>query len=93
MSDSKANPAELLSLIADKALELRKAGITRFALDGLSVELAPYVEPEPQLVPTQASPARESLDPLDDPETFGLPPGSPVPGFAALRDRKKGSRA
>lgn len=93
MSDSKPNPAEWLALIADKAPALRKAGVTELVLDGVSVRLAPYVDPETQAqAPTQPQ-TREDLDPLDDPETFGLPPGAPVPGFAALRERQKGSRS
>lgn len=33
-----------------------------------------YVQPEP-------------TDAMKDPETYGLPPGSPIPGFERLRSR------
>lgn len=93
MNNSKLGLAEQLALIADKAVELRKAGVTEFTLDGLSVRLAPYMEPEqPQAQAQQAE--HDDVDALDDPSTYGLPPGAPVPGFAALRERReKGSRS
>lgn len=90
---SNPTPAELLDLIADRAPALRRAGVTELELDGFSIKLAPH-EPEQiqhEATESEQSPARpQSL--LDDPESYGLPPGSQVPGFAALRDlrREKG---
>lgn len=78
----KASPAELLDLIAQKAPELRKAGVRAVTLDGdgFRVELERHVD-EPAPAPAKQDEVVEPADPWNDPATYGLPPGSKVPGF------------
>jgi hypothetical protein len=70
--------AELLDLIADRAPKLREAGIRgEVELAGM----ARFSVGEDEREAGDATPAAEPIgDPLDDPETFGLPPGSKIPG-------------
>jgi hypothetical protein len=78
----KPSPTELLALIAAKAPELRKAGVTAVTLDGegFRVELARYVDDAAPPVPKHDE-IVEPEDPWNDPTTYGLPPGAKVPGF------------
>jgi hypothetical protein len=70
--------AELLDLIADRAPKLREAGIRgEVELAGM----ARFSVGEDDARRATTTPAAEPIgDPLDDPETFGLPPGSKIPG-------------
>lgn len=74
-------------MIVEAAPGLRQAGVTEIQLEGLAVKLAPHVDES--VVAHQQAPAPAPLSLLDDPESYGLPPGSPVPGFAALRDKRE----
>jgi len=79
---TKPSPSDLLTLIAQKAPELRKAGVKAITLDGegFRVELAPHVEETTQQAAKQEE-VVEPPDPWNDPQTYGLPPGAKVPGF------------
>lgn len=88
MAGDARDPATLLALIAREAPALRKAGVTELVFDGVSVKLAPHVDEAPA-ADAAASGARADLNPLDDPETYGLPQGATVPGFAALREMRE----
>lgn len=77
-------PEQWLSLVIERAQELRTAGVSSISVDGAAVHLYP-AEPA-QFVPATApvhlgQPADEPvLNPLDDPETFGgLLPGYTFP--------------
>ncbi len=67
----------LLDLLVDRAPKLRRAGITSIGFGDVTMTLA-AAEPE-------AAPEVEVDDApsgtLNDPETYGLPPGSKVPGL------------
>lgn len=80
MPPVKQKPADLLTLIADRAFALRKAGVQRVELDGMAFTLLPYHEP-PASVTERTEMDVEESDPLLDPATFGLAPGSRLPGF------------
>ena len=63
----KPTAAEWLELLAEKAPELRKAGVARIELEGCLVQFAPE---QPDLVPLR--PREQDLtDPLDDPDLYG----------------------
>ena len=81
-------PAEIVDLLVARGPELRKAGVLELRIDGLRVAFAPHVDALPDVGSEQGDRPRTVLD---DPETFGLPAGSAVPGFAAMaaaRDRR-----
>lgn len=78
--------AEVLALLVERAPALREAGVLELEHGSLKVRLAPHVDTSVSADPGP----REELPPLEDPESYGLPPGSPVPGFAALRKRRQG---
>lgn len=82
----QADPAKLLELILGRAVELRQAGVLELDLAGMRVRFSP-AEPKAD-ADDQTKPAEPVLT-QDDPATYGLPPGSPVPGFAALRERRE----
>jgi hypothetical protein len=79
----KPSADEVLGLIADRAEQLRRAGVTRVAVEGFSFELAP-LEPEP-VVPPKAEPEVHYTSALDDPSTYanGRVPGFERPGKEA----------
>lgn len=78
MPPSRATAAQLLELLADKASALRAAGVRRVELEGLKFEIA-----APEMVPTQvgANEEADEHDVMNDPATYGLAPGSRLPGF------------
>lgn len=88
------SPAELLSLIAERAAELRKAGVRVLELPELKLELLPY-EGEP--VASASGPDRgvtemtlvDEPDPFDDAVTFGRRDGK-VPGYKAQINEQLG---
>lgn len=65
----KLAPADWLTLIADRAPQLREAGVLELTVDGVTVRLAPYEPPPAQ--PRREEAAVEDPDPLNDPATFG----------------------
>lgn len=79
MPPVKQKPSDLLTLIAERAEALRKAGVSSVQLDGVAFTLHPY-QPAPVSERTDTD-VDEPADPLDDAATFGLPPGSRLPGF------------
>jgi hypothetical protein len=81
------DPATLLALIAREAPALRRAGVTELVFDGVSVKLAPHVD---ESVVNAEPPPPEPVG-WDDPSLYGLPKGAQVPGFKALREKRKGS--
>lgn len=75
-------PAQWLALVAEKAAELRKAGVRKLVLPQLQLELDAY-EPEQPAVPARDPSTvemTEDSDPLNDPTTFAMRDGS-IPGF------------
>lgn len=77
-------PAQWLSLVAEKAAELRKAGIRKLTMPELQLELDPYeMPPEPVRNPQHVEIVEDS-DPLNDPATFAMRDGS-VPGIRRRR--------
>ncbi len=77
-------PAEIIALLVEQAPALRKAGVTELELaQGVKVKLSPHIDETP--VEDKKQDAEEPVGIFDDPASYGLPPGSPVPGFAALR--------
>lgn len=81
MPPVKQKPSDLLTLIVERAEALRKAGVASVQLDGCSFTLTPYYEPPAAPERREADP-QEPEDPLSDPATFGLRPGSRLPGFS-----------
>lgn len=72
--------AALLDTIADATPRLRDAGVRgRVKVGELEFEVGPG-EVEDTTTTKQAV---DEGDPLDDPTTYGLPPGSPIPGRKA----------
>lgn len=79
-------PAQMLTLIAERATELRAVGVRRVELPGLVLELAPGEAAEPSsaaIVPPLE--LVEDPDPLNDPVTFARRDGS-IPGFKRSTD-------
>lgn len=74
---TKPTPAELLTLLVERAPALRKAGIQHVSIEGLSATLAPP-ELDPANVPKPKPQRTPHPDPLRDPDTY---PGGRVPGF------------
>lgn len=81
---TQLSPADLLELIESRARGLRAAGVTRVHLspDGsVSFELIAGLLPDEASGPRGPRESQE-LEPtsaFDDPATFGLPPGTPIP--------------
>lgn len=75
MAARKPTADQVLGLIADRAETLRRAGVTKVAVEGFSFELAPF---EPDVPAAKAEPEVHYANPLDDPATF---PNGRVPGF------------
>jgi hypothetical protein len=76
MAARKPTASELLTLIAERADGLRRAGVLVVTVDGFSAQLAPWNPPTQPERPTAAEPTYS--DPLLDPATY---PGGRVPGF------------
>jgi hypothetical protein len=70
--------ADWLDLLIEKAESLRKAGVRRIQFEGCEVKLAP---PEPPATIVVESRAVDEPEALNDAFTYGLPPGSALPGF------------
>lgn len=68
--------ADRLTLLAEHAPSLRVAGITKLAIDGIELELAPHTPVSAQdFAPPQS---QHSSDPLYDSSTYA---GGQVPGY------------
>lgn len=75
--------AETLATIAEHAPELRKQGVTKVEVEGVSFELLP-AEPESEApVSAVSDEPQPEPDPLHDPWTFG---GRKVPGRQGPRE-------
>lgn len=75
----------LLDAVSSRAESLRAGGVRSLKVGEVTIVLNP---PEPTM-PVDAKPANatgERVDPMHDPATYGLPPGSKVPGLAWVRD-------
>jgi len=69
-----------LELLLEMAPRLREAGVLSVGLPDLQATLAPAIPRMPELVVIdKRAAAPEPVDPLDDPETFGLPRGTRLP--------------
>lgn len=69
--------ADVVETLISRGRELREAGVRDLKIGELAVTFAP---PDPPAVVDEA-PKRE-LPPHLDPETYGLPPGSKIPGYS-----------
>lgn len=83
MPPRKPTPADILTLIAERAESLRRAGVLAVQVDNFSVQLAPYSEPDP--VADRPGPVEVEMhsDPLRDPATYA---DGRVPGFTREED-------
>jgi hypothetical protein len=72
-------PDELLTLLEERAPRLRAAGVLEIDVRGLRARLAP---PDPPPLKKEKIEPEVRLNPLDDPRTYGLPPGAKLPGIA-----------
>lgn len=82
---------DLVKLLKEEAPALRKAGVLKLTYADVIVELASDdgpVEQQSRDIEIDEDPE----DPLDDPRTYGLPPGAEVPGFKALREKRRSDR-
>lgn len=73
---SKPSAADILTLIAERAESLRRAGVTSVHVD-FSLTLAPWEEP-PTIPNTSQQEEPSFIDPLEDPATYQ---NGRVPGF------------
>lgn len=81
MATRKPSAADVLTLIAERAETLRKAGVLVVQVDGFSAQFAPWHDPG---VPErERTTAEQYSDPLLDPATY---PGGRVPGFERESD-------
>ena len=75
-------PDQWVSLICDRAADLRAAGVQSISIDGATVTLyesMPALAAAPGKLPP-GPPEKPALSPLDDPETFGgILPGYDFP--------------
>lgn len=73
--------AAKLALIAERAPELRRAGVTHLEIDGIAMDLAPH---NPLTVDDfKADAPQQSSDPLYDSSTYA---GGQVPGYTFERE-------
>ena len=77
----KLDPAGWLTLLQERAPLLRAAGVRSLSIDGVSVELTPHEPPPPERTAREMAEQEDPTDLLDDPASFGLRPGDPLPGF------------
>lgn len=78
--------AELVEILKRDAPKLREAGVTKFSCADVTVELAAH-EPSIDISTSFGDEEHTHIaDPLQDPTTFGLPPGAKLPGFERTRD-------
>lgn len=77
----KLTITEKLTDLAKAALELRKAGVTRVAFEGLELELLEWSPPPPapQQLSIDGNRGVAELDIFEDPDTYGIV--GRVPGF------------
>jgi hypothetical protein len=76
--------SELIEILKKDASTLREVGVLRFTCGDVSVELAKHAPAESDDDDDDGSgdDTQEFIaDPLNDPATFGLEPGSELPGF------------
>lgn len=74
-------PIDLVDLILKRAGELRRAGVLDIAIGDFHVTLAPHQEEAEAVTATKPE---VPTDPLLDPNTYGLPSGSRLPGLSHL---------
>ena len=81
MSDP-LDPASWLTLVAQRAPELRRAGVESISLAGCSIKLAPWSEPlgKPEAATLEGP---DDSNPLFDPANYA---GGIVPGFVIERE-------
>lgn len=79
-------PADFLALVAERAAELRAAGVRKLELADMRLELDPYDGPPPAATrdPQTVEIVSDDSDPLNDPATFAMRDGS-IPGFRRTR--------
>lgn len=82
MPTRKPTASDILTLIAERAESLRKAGVLAVQVDNFSVQLAPYSEPSPIAIGGPETEIAHS-DPLRDPATYA---DGRVPGFTREED-------
>ena len=79
---------ESLDLLIEKAPELRKAGIETLEMGAMKVTLAPPPSELPEglrsVLADEDELSEYDKSPLDQAVTYGLPPGSAIPGFPKL---------
>lgn len=81
---AKPTPEAMLDAILSRVPALRAAGVSELSVGGVSLKLAAPVVVDP--LPVASVTAQDVSAPaLDDPESYGLPPGSQVPGFKHRR--------
>jgi hypothetical protein len=76
--------ADILAVIDGliaKAPELRKAGVLSLAIGDFACTLRPAAAVEHAGASTATADEVSSPEPLSDPLSYGLPPGSRIPGF------------
>lgn len=80
---SKPTAAQTFDSIMEHA-ERRGRVVLEVEVDGVRVKLAPPQPPkrDETPLPSESAPSSEAhASPLDDPASYGLPPGAAVPGF------------
>ncbi len=79
-----ATHQQIVDFIIKNAPGLREAGVLSLAMEGTTVQLAPY-EPMQQMADAKPvdDPVIEHSDPLMDPDTY---PGGKVPTYRAPQD-------
>ncbi len=78
------SPEEMLALIAERAADLRKAGVRKLQTAELTLELDAYEPPPERARDMQHVEIVDESDPLSDPSTFAMRDGS-IPGFKSRR--------
>ena len=91
-----ADLRERLALVTEYAGKLRAEGVTSLEIDGIKLELTPYMAPErdvaSDLVALPGKTAEDlakEAEAADEAATFGLPPGSKLPGFTRPPDLQR----
>ena len=75
---------QVLTLILQRVIELRQAGVTSLSIDGVfAITLGPPA-PSPGSAPKPEEMPWQHIDPLRDPSTY---PGGRVPGFTREDER------
>ena len=81
--------AAYLDRLAERAPKLRDAGVLRFEAGGIKAELVAHpgdlrelqekLEAERKRTGADVASVDSDYDPLQDPVSYGLPPGTPLP--------------